>query len=96
MKRFPFGMGLAYFQGLYLGVEPKIGGFLPPKSSIEKIGLEPWTKPSILGVSHPYFWKHPYVSFKDGVWSVIINLDLPTPPRMRSRLKWTLVWDPRS
>ena len=43
---------------IYMGVNPKIGGNLPPKSWI-LIGFEPLFSPSILG--YPYFWKHPYI-----------------------------------
>ena len=40
-----------------MGVEPKIGWFLPTKSS--NFNRVFHHKPSILGGVSPYFWKHP-------------------------------------
>ncbi len=43
-----------------MGVEPKIGGFLPPNHPfVHKVFHE--KSPSILGVKSPIFWKHPYI-----------------------------------
>ena len=44
----------------YVGVEPKIGGFDPPKWMV-KIMENPMNKWMIWG-AHPYFWKHPRAS----------------------------------
>ena len=41
-----------------MGVEPKIGGFYPPKWMV-KI-MENTLKWMIWGFWHHYFWKHPY------------------------------------
>ena len=41
-----------------MGVEPKIGGFSPPKWMV-KIMENPMNKWMILGGKNPYFWKQP-------------------------------------
>ena len=46
---------------IYMGVEPKIGGFFPPKMDGENfMENHPMNKWMIWG-AHPYFWKHPYI-----------------------------------
>ena len=47
-----------YIIYIYMGVEPKIGGFPPQIIPFVHRGL-PLFSPSILG-EKPYFWKHPH------------------------------------
>ncbi len=45
-----------------MGVEPKIGGFYPPKWMVYFMENPYEQMDDFGGVQYPYFWKYPYLS----------------------------------